>query len=84
MNTMKKIVILLSVMAMSFAVYAGEGCAQNKAACSKEKAAVCCDKAKKSECTAKAAANKECCKDACPTKANQTAKRKQLKSPKAS
>ena len=50
----------------------------------KEKAAVCCDKAKKSECTAKAAANKECCKDACPTKANQTAKRKQLKSPKAS
>jgi hypothetical protein len=83
MLNMKKLIILLSVVAVSFAVQAGEGCAKDKAACSKEKAAAC-DKAKKSDCTAKVAAGKDCSKSACPAKANQTADKKPLKSPKDS
>ncbi len=39
---MKKLVILLSVVAVSFALQAGDGtCSKNKAACDKSKAAAC-------------------------------------------
>lgn len=82
MLNMKKLIILLSVVAVSFAVQAGEGCAKDKAACSKEKAAAC-DKANKSDC-AKVAEAKGCSKGACPAKASQTANKKPLKSPKDS
>ena len=42
MRIMKKLVLLLSVVAVSFALQAGDGaCAKNKAACDKSKAAAC-------------------------------------------
>jgi hypothetical protein len=55
MRIMKKLVILLSVVAVSFAVQAGDGaCSKNKGTCDKSKAAAC-EKGKaeaKGSCTA--------------------------------
>jgi hypothetical protein len=64
---MKKLILLLSVVAVSFALQAGENtCPNDKATCDKSKAATCdkakaatCDKAK-SGCPAQAEA-KGCC-----------------------
>ena len=61
MEIMRKLVILLSVVAVSFALQAGDGaCSKNKAACGKSKTAAgekaktgTCDKAKKAEEAAK-------------------------------
>lgn len=55
MGYMKKLVILLGVVAVSFALQAGDGvCSKNKAACGKSKVAAC-EKSKagtKGSCTA--------------------------------
>ena len=67
-RTMKKLILLLSVVAVSFALQAGDStCPKEKAACDKSKAAACdkagtaaCDKAK-SACPASAEAKKSCC-----------------------
>ena len=82
MTTMKKLVLLLSVLAVSFALQAGAGiCPKDKAACDKAKAAAC-DKAKAGACCAKAKA--EAAKGCCPgaAAAKETAKQP-VKSPKA-
>ena len=51
MRTMKKLVLLLSVVAVSFALQAGDGaCSKDKAACDKSKAAAC-EKVKVGTCT---------------------------------
>jgi hypothetical protein len=86
-RTMKKLILLLSVVAVSFALQAGENaCPNDKAACDKSKAAACdktkatsCDKAK-SGCPAQAEA-----KNCCPAggAAKETAKQP-VKSPKDS
>lgn len=65
---MKKLILLLSVVAVSFALQAGDStCPKEKAACDKAKAAACdkskaacCDKAK-AGCPASAEAKKGCC-----------------------
>lgn len=74
---MKKLILLLSVMAVSFALQAGEStCPKDKTACDKSKAAAC-EKAK-SGCSASAEA-KSCCPKTGTAK--ETAK-KPVKSPK--
>jgi hypothetical protein len=77
MCTMKKLILLLSVMAVSFALQAGDStCPKEKAACDKAKAA-CCDKAK-SGCPKGEA------KGCCPAKADkQASDKKPAQSPKA-
>lgn len=76
-RTMKKMIALFSVVAVAFALQAGE------AACSKDKAA--CDKKKAAGCPAKAEV-----KGCCPSKGDCSAKvakadgaKKPVKSPKA-
>ena len=73
MRIMKILVILLSVVAVTYALQAGDGtCSKNKAACDKSKAAAC-EKSKaeaKSTCT--------------PGKAAQEAAKKPAPTPKTS
>jgi len=58
---MKKLVLLLSVVAVSFALQAGDGaCSKDKAACDKSKAAAC-EKVKVGTCTKATAEAKGCC-----------------------
>lgn len=69
MATMKKLVLLLSVVAVSFALQAGDSaCPKDKAACDKSKAAACdkakagtCDKAKAANCEKAKGEAKGCC-----------------------
>ena len=69
MGHMKKIVILLSVVAVSFALQADDGaCSKDKAACDKSKAAACdkskagaCEKVKVGTCNKSTAEAKGCC-----------------------
>lgn len=75
---MKKLVLLLSVIAVSFALQAGNAaCPKDKAACGKAKAGTC-EKAK-AGCPASAEAKKSCC----PAGAAKETATKPLKSPKA-
>lgn len=61
MATMKKLVLLLSVVAVSFALQAGDSaCPKDKAACDKAKAAAC-DKAKAANCEKAKGEAKGCC-----------------------
>ena len=77
---MKKLVMLLSVVAVSYALQAGDGaCSKNKAACDKSKAAAC-EKAKAGTCDKATANAKGCCPAA--KKAEEAAK-KPAPSPKA-
>ena len=77
-RTMKKLVLLLSVVAVSFALQAGDStCPKDKAACDKAKAAAC-DKAK-AGCPASAEAKKGCC----PAGAAKETAKKPVQSPKA-
>lgn len=75
MATMKKLVLLLSVVVVSFALQAGDStCPKDKAACDKSKAAACdkakagncdkaarCDKAKAAACDKAKGEAKGCC-----------------------
>ena len=80
MRIMKKLVILLSVVAVSFALQAGDGaCSKDKAACDKAKVAAC-DKVKVGTCTKATAEAKGCCPAA---KKAEAAAKKQLASPKS-
>jgi hypothetical protein len=77
---MKKLVVLLSVVAMSFALQAGDGDCPKKATCDKAKAATC-EKAKAGKCD-KAEAE---AKGSCPAAKNaQDGAKKPVVSPKAS
>ncbi len=77
---MKKLILLLSVVAVAFALQAGDStCPKDKAACDKAKTASC-DKAK-AGCPASADAKKGCCPASGVAK--DTAK-KPVKSPKDS
>ena len=88
LSTMKKIVLLLSVVAVSYALQAGDGdCQKNQGACTKTKTAACekvktgtCDKTKIGACDKATAEAKGCCPAA---KKAQAAAKKQLASPKA-
>jgi hypothetical protein len=86
MRTMKKLILLFSIVAVSFALQAGDNtCQKDKAACGKDKAAgaekAACDKAK--------AEGKGCCAamagkgGACAKGAKQASSKKPLQSPKA-
>ena len=78
---MKKLVLLLSVVAVSFALQAGDGdCPMKKAACDKAKATGC-EKAKAGSCDKAEAEGKGCCPAA---KKAQEAAKKPIPSPKAS
>ena len=78
MATMKKIVLLFSVVAVAFALQAGDACCpKDKAACNKGTAAAC-DKAKGGGC---AKANAKGC---CPAGAAKDTAKKPIKSPKDS
>ena len=79
MRIMKKLVLLLSVMAVSFALQAGDGaCSKNKAACDKSKVAAG-EKVKVGTC-AKGTAE---AKAACPaTKKAEEAAKQPAPSPK--
>ncbi len=87
LSIMKRIVLLLSVVAVSYALQAGDGdCQKNQAACAKTKTVACekvktgaCDKAKVGTCDKTTAEAKGCCPAA---KKAQTAAKKQLASPK--
>jgi hypothetical protein len=79
MRIMKKLVLLLSVVAVSFALQAGDGaCSKDKAACDKAKVAAC-DKVKVGTCTKATAEAKGCCPAA---KQAQEAAKKPAPSPK--
>ena len=61
MRTMRKLVLLLSVVAVSFALQAGDGdCPKNKAACDKSKPAAC-EKTKAGLADKGKADTKACC-----------------------
>ena len=79
MAYMKRIVILLSVVAVSYALQAGDGaCSKDKAACDKSKVAAC-EKVKVGSCT-KASAD---AKGSCPAaKQAEEAAKKPAPSPK--
>ena len=81
MRIMRKLVLLLSVVAVSFALQAGDGaCTKNKAACDKSKAAAC-DKSKAGACEK----SKVEAKGSCPaSKVAQEAAKKPAPSPKTS
>jgi hypothetical protein len=80
MRTMKKLVLLLSVVALSYALQAGDSdCPKNKAACDKTKAATC-EKVKTGTCDKAKAEAKGCCPAA---KKVEEAAKKPLASPKA-
>lgn len=87
LSTMKKIVLLLSVVAVSYALQAGDGdCQKSQAACAKTKTSACekaktgaCDKVKTGACDKTDAEAKACCPAA---KKAQAAAKKQLASPK--
>ena len=72
-DNMKTIVLLLSVVAVAFALQAGDGaCSKDKAACDKSKAAAC-EKAKAGTCDKATAEAKGCCPAA--KKAEEAAKK---------
>ena len=79
--TMKKLILLFSVMAVAFALQAG-----GEACCSKDKQAAC-DKTKAASCAAKAGMASGACsaaKGSCPAKAGKTVSvKKPVQSPKA-
>lgn len=78
---MKKLVSLLSVVAVSYALQAGDSaCSKNKTACDKSKAAAS-EKVKVGVCTKTAAEAKGCCPAG---KTAQGAAKKPAPSPKAS
>ena len=79
MRTMRKLVLLLSVVAVSFALQAGDGdCPKSKAACGKSKAAAC-EKTKTGLADKGKADAKACCPAA---KKAETAVKKPVASPK--
>lgn len=78
MPTMKKLILLFSVVAVAFALQAGDAsCPKDKAACGKAKSAAC-DKAK-GGCPSQAEA-----KGCCPSGAAKDTAKKPVKSPKDS
>ena len=79
MRIMKKLVLLLSVVAVSYALQAGDGaCSKDKAACDKSKAAAG-EKVKTGTCDKATAETKASCPSA---KQAEAAAKKPVRSPK--